>query len=520
MDNYTEMYLDESDGEKTPSELNDDRENMPLSDYLGPNRNSRKNENNGCNGRNQPIFFGEAIRLGYPVAGQDFSKFAQFKAIKSYVKTADGNPHDVIGVLNVQMAYKESHPECPKCSQDLEPGSFKVVVGNCSPSARKQLMAAAANHQPVTRNLTKALEQASAPAQSASLEPNAANMPNNSHEALEISNSTNQSEAVAPHPPANRRRGRPSHSANNRRNNGPDYASIQNMIEQTVTRVLSSLTIRPPSNHDEVVAQPLASRPESHPECPKCSQDLEPGSFKVVVGNCSPSARKQLMAAAANHQPVTRNLTKALEQASAPAQSASLEPNAANMPNNSHEALEISNSTNQSEAVAPHPPANRRRGRPSHSANNRRNNGPDYASIQNMIEQTVTRVLSSLTIRPPSNHDEVVAQPLASRPVGHLRRLVQMNENLIGELRSCADVSSKPKPSVPRHQVYAMEDTYSDTESIASAETTAELAAIRQAGPNVKCWNCEELGIMIGVVTRQFRFWILRSKVCWIRELM
>ncbi|KAM8718655.1 hypothetical protein ACLKA7_001376 [Drosophila subpalustris] len=148
-------------------------------------------------------------------------------------------------------------------NQDLEPGSFKVVVGNCSPSARKQLMAAAANHRPVTRNLTKALEQASAPAQSASLEPNAANMPNNSQEALEISNSTNQSEAVAPHPPANRRRGRPSHSANNRRNNGPDYASIQNMIEQTVTRVLSSLTIRPPSNHDEVLAQPLASRPGS-----------------------------------------------------------------------------------------------------------------------------------------------------------------------------------------------------------------------------------------------------------------
>ncbi|KAM8721490.1 hypothetical protein ACLKA7_007379 [Drosophila subpalustris] len=53
------------------------------------------------------IFLGEAIRLGYPVAGQDFSKFAQFKAIKSYVKTADGNPHDVIGVLNVQMAYKD-----------------------------------------------------------------------------------------------------------------------------------------------------------------------------------------------------------------------------------------------------------------------------------------------------------------------------------------------------------------------------------------------------------------------------
>ncbi|KAM8721544.1 hypothetical protein ACLKA7_007426 [Drosophila subpalustris] len=175
------------------------------------------------------------------------------------------------------------------------------------------------------------------------------------------------------------------------------------------------------------------------------NQDLEPGSFKVVLGNCSSSARKQLMAAAANHRPVTRNLTKALEQASAPAQSASLEPNAANMPNNSQEALEI---------------------------------------------------------------------------MGHLRRLVQMNENLIGELRSCADVSSKPKPSIPRHQVYAMEDTYSDTESIASAETTAELAAIRQAGPNVKCWNCEELGIMIGVVTRQFRFWILRSKVCWIRELI
>ncbi|KAM8708930.1 hypothetical protein ACLKA7_013679 [Drosophila subpalustris] len=167
------------------------------------------------------------------------------------------------------------------------------------------------------------------------------------------------------------------------------------------------------------------------------NQDLEPGSFKVVVGNCSPSARKQLMAAAANHRPVTRNLTKALEQASAPAQSASVEPNVANIPNTSQEALEIS-----------------------------------------------TNFYMSLSIQ------WVICE------------------------------ASKPKPSVPRHQVYAMEDTYSDTESIASAETTAELAAIRQAGPNVKCWNCEELGIMIGVVTRQFRFWILRSKVCWIRELI
>ena len=45
--------------------------------------------------------------IGSSLAEQDFSKHPEFKVIKPFVKTADGRPHDVIGVINVQMRHKD-----------------------------------------------------------------------------------------------------------------------------------------------------------------------------------------------------------------------------------------------------------------------------------------------------------------------------------------------------------------------------------------------------------------------------
>ncbi|KAL7725749.1 hypothetical protein ACLKA6_000640 [Drosophila palustris] len=78
--------------------------------------------------------------------------------------------------------------------------------------------------------------------------------------------------------------------------------------------------------------------------------------------------------------------------------------------------------------------------------------------------------------------------------VGHLRRLVQMNENLIKELRSNSTDIAKPRLPASRQQVYALEEALSDAESNSELDTAGEVAALRQAGPKVKCWNCDELG--------------------------
>ena len=78
--------------------------------------------------------------------------------------------------------------------------------------------------------------------------------------------------------------------------------------------------------------------------------------------------------------------------------------------------------------------------------------------------------------------------------VGHLRRLVQMNENLIKELRTNPTDMSKPKLPASRQQVYALEEALSDVDSNSELDPAVEVAALRQAGPKVKCWNCDELG--------------------------
>lgn len=45
--------------------------------------------------------------IGARLATEDFSHFPGFKRIKSIVRTADGQSHDVVGIVSVEMQYKK-----------------------------------------------------------------------------------------------------------------------------------------------------------------------------------------------------------------------------------------------------------------------------------------------------------------------------------------------------------------------------------------------------------------------------
>ncbi|KAL7726509.1 hypothetical protein ACLKA6_001131 [Drosophila palustris] len=77
------------------------------------------------------------------------------------------------------------------------------------------------------------------------------------------------------------------------------------------------------------------------------------------------------------------------------------------------ENLNFSNTSNPSEIRTTHKANPRRRGRPNRNGNVTRQPPPDLSMIQQMIEQTVTRAMSALTIRPP-DLPAVTAMPSVS----------------------------------------------------------------------------------------------------------
>lgn len=81
----------------------------------------------------------------------------------------------------------------------------------------------------------------------------------------------------------------------------------------------------------------------------------------------------------------------------------------------------------------------------------------------------------------PETRQKLLNQPVHS--VGHLRRLVQMSENLVYELSCRADNITKPKAALPRRQVYAVAEVCSEVED--DPEPESALAALRSA--NFKC---------------------------------
>ncbi|KAL7725748.1 hypothetical protein ACLKA6_000639 [Drosophila palustris] len=93
---------------------------------------------------------------------------------------------------------------------------------------------AAVVRRPVTRRLARALEAGSD-----------VEVANPQTEGLNGSNTSNPTDAAVPPPVIRQRRGRPQRSNNNRQNTAPDYAVIQSMIEQSVSRMLASMQITP-----------------------------------------------------------------------------------------------------------------------------------------------------------------------------------------------------------------------------------------------------------------------------------
>ncbi|XP_036347809.1 uncharacterized protein LOC118757180, partial [Rhagoletis pomonella] len=105
-----------------------------------------------------------------------------------------------------------------------------------------------------------------------------------------------------------------------------------------------------------------------------------------------------------------------------------------------------------------------------------------------MDEEEVMEILKNNLL--PETREKLLYQPVHS--VGHLRRLVNMSENLENELRCRAESATKPRPAVNRRQVYALEDAcHEPTEDV---DIGGELAALRSSHSKTKCWNCEELG--------------------------
>nr|ABD72266.1 gag polyprotein [Drosophila buzzatii] len=88
----------------------------------------------------------------------------------------------------------------------------------------------------------------------------------------------------------------------------------------------------------------------------------------------------------------------------------------------------------------------------------------------------------------PETREKLLYQPVHS--VGHLRLLVQMSENLSYET-SCRLNQAKSKQVVQRRQVYSVEETVDDAED---EPVDVELAAIRASHEKLRCWNCEGRG--------------------------
>jgi len=146
---------------------------------------------------------------------------------------------------------------CYTCSAPITRKEIKVVVGNCSPSRSQQVPPPPdlVSRGVTTRNLARTLAQLEEANTATIPDPVPLNASGAQSSALDASQSTIQVEGIASRPIRGRpRAGRPARTTNTRRNQTVDYNTIQEMIEQTVNTVISSLSIhnRPQSNNRQV----------------------------------------------------------------------------------------------------------------------------------------------------------------------------------------------------------------------------------------------------------------------------
>lgn len=110
--------------------------------------------------------------------------------------------------------------------------------------------------------------------------------------------------------------------------------------------------------------------------------------------------------------------------------------------------------------------------------------------LNRQIEEMELIEILKKNLRPDIRH-ELLYVPICS--VAHLRKLVQMREDLLSEDNFRRNNPAKPNFNFPRKNIAAVEscDEF-PTEPIASHEATVD--ALNQASTIMKCWNCNEPG--------------------------
>lgn len=379
------------------------------------------------------------------------------------------------------------------------------MVGNCSP-ARSQPVPSNSKAVPAargmtTRNLAKAMAIAEQQNTIRHPEPPLENPIGANSSALDASQSTNQGEAIPERPVRGRppRSSRPIRPTNNRRSQPVDYNIIQGMIEQTVTRVMSSLAIN--AQHQQLeppVTSVLRETPASNASSLQSRQTVDimqkwgvhfDGSveglgveeFIYRITSLTNETLDSDFSIMCRHIHVLFTgkarswywrYHKQVDQIDWTKMCASLRQQYQDY-RSDFMSMELIRARKQKtgesfssfyEAVA---------------------TLIDKASIRVEDEELVEILKSNLL---PETRQKLLFQPVHS--VGHLRRLVQMSENLAYEI-SCR-YASKPNVPAARRQVFAVEQENSEIED--NLQEEAEIHALQSSHGKFKCWNCEEVG--------------------------
>ncbi|XP_039233794.1 uncharacterized protein LOC120322428 [Drosophila yakuba] len=403
---------------------------------------------------------------------------------------------------NCVEAWLTENSCCYSCNAPINKKEIKVVVGNCSPFRAQPLPVPTAPVQRgvTTRNLARALAQLEEANPANIPEPLPLNTSGAPSSVLDASQSTEHREGIARHPRGRPRSGRPVRTIDSRRTQAVDYNTIQDMIEQTVTRVLSSLSIQhlpPPSNSQgpdmtreqaSFSSSSISSRQTVdimqkwgvHFDGSTDGLGVEEFIYRIkaltdkTLGSDFTSMCKNMHVLFTGkarswywryHKQVDgivwSNICASLRQHYKDYRSDFM-------------SMELIRARKQ------------KHGEPFSAFYEAVASLIDKASIKIEEEEFIEILKNNLL---PETRQKLLYQPVHS--VGHLRRLVQMSENLSHEI-SCRTEQVKTKSIPNRRQVFALEDHSSEVEEI--SPTGAEIAALRRSTEKLKCWNCEEIG--------------------------
>lgn len=397
--------------------------------------------------------------------------------------------------------------KCYLCDQIINQPDLKIVVGNCSPGAKPKRTGPVTDRTICTRSRTKSMQptQTSNPIETQEMRgAEASGAPSS---ALDASHSTNQTEGP-PITAGNRRRGRPSRNRNNRQGNGVDLTIIQEMIEQTVTRVMTSLNVSLSQN-----AQPSSS-PSNNPVVPITSRDTS-ASTDSSTRNRKTADIMQKWNLRFDGSTEGLGVEEFIYRVKSLTDE-TLDSDFTAMCKHMHILFagnardwywryhKLVNRIVWSDICA----SLRQQYRDYRSAfmskemirSRKQKPGESFASFHDAVaslidkssvqmdEEEIMEILKNNLL--PETREKLLYQPVQS--VGHLRRLVQMSENLTKEISCRTDSVAKNRPIANRRQVYTLEEACAEPDEEVNIE--GEVAAIRSNHSKIKCWNCEEVG--------------------------